>query len=170
MDEDLPDAARRELFEETGLRKLKLIEFGAFGHPRRDPRGRTITVAYLALVRKEKVKPRAGDDAAAVGWFPAHKPPELAFDHELELKGAWSRLCELAVLTPALFELLPATFSAQELKDLCAEIFQIKSGQKQLLNQVLSLKLIRPASAGRFRAERKKFAPGSLSFLIANRV
>ncbi len=160
MDEDLPDAARRELFEETGLRKLKLIEFGAFGHPRRDPRGRTITVAYLALVRNEKVKPRAGDDAAAVGWFPAHKPPELAFDHELVLKSALLKLKELAVLTPSLFELLPQIFSEQDLAQLCAEVFGNKLNPASLYRTLLKAGAIRPKCKSGHVLVRKKFRPG----------
>lgn len=45
-DEDLPVAARRELFEETGFAADWLIQIGAYGHPDRDPRGRTISIVY----------------------------------------------------------------------------------------------------------------------------
>src|SRR4051812_32117121 len=69
MDEAIDDAARRELQEETGVRVKHLEQLHTFGDPRRDPRGRTITVAYLALVDAGKLQPRAGDDAAEVGWF-----------------------------------------------------------------------------------------------------
>src|SRR5471030_513755 len=79
MDEPLDDAARRELFEETGVRMKKLVQLHTFGDPQRDPRGRNISVTYLALVDADKLAPRAGDDAAAVGWFSLHRPPRLAF-------------------------------------------------------------------------------------------
>ncbi len=81
MNESLEDAARRELFEETGVAAGKLVQLHTFGSPHRDPRGRTITVAYLAFVDGKKMKPIAADDARAVGWFPLHRPPALAFDH-----------------------------------------------------------------------------------------
>ena len=81
MDEDLPDAARRELMEETGLEVDTLEQFRTFGKPGRDPRGRQITVAYIALVSREIPSPRAGDDAAEARWFPLDALPELAFDH-----------------------------------------------------------------------------------------
>src|SRR5262245_20644179 len=76
MDEALENAARRELFEETGIRAKNLVQLHTFGDPGRDPRGRTISVAYLAVVDETKIKPRAGDDAAEVGWFSLVRPPK----------------------------------------------------------------------------------------------
>src|SRR4051794_30625140 len=70
MDETLEGSARRELREETGVEAADLVQLHAFGDPGRDPRGRTISVAYLARVHREQVHPKAGDDAAEAGWFP----------------------------------------------------------------------------------------------------
>lgn len=82
MDEPLEDAARRELLEETGVQAKELVQLHTFGDPGRDPRGRTISVVYLALVDADQLEPRADDDAAEVGWFSLPKPPKLAFDHK----------------------------------------------------------------------------------------
>jgi 8-oxo-dGTP diphosphatase len=82
MDESLVDAARRELLEETGVRLARLQQVHTFGAPGRDPRGRTITVVYLARVDFSQVKARAADDAAQVGWHWLDRPPRLAFDHQ----------------------------------------------------------------------------------------
>jgi len=81
MEETLEAAARRELREETGVKAGKLIQLRTFGDPRRDPRGRTISVVYLTKVDRKKVTPEAADDAAEVGWHSLHRPPRLAFDH-----------------------------------------------------------------------------------------
>lgn len=95
MDEPLEDAARRELHEETGVRTRKLEQLGTFGDPERDPRGRTISVVYLAQVDAERIHPEANDDAAEVGWFLLSRPPaELAFDHAQILAAARARLRE----------------------------------------------------------------------------
>jgi 8-oxo-dGTP diphosphatase len=80
-DEPLEAAARRELQEETGVRIADVEQLHAFGDPGRDPRGWTISVAYLARIDAEQVRPRAADDAAEVGWHWLHRPPPLAFDH-----------------------------------------------------------------------------------------
>ena len=81
MEETLEESARRELQEETGIRAGKLVQLATFGDPGRDPRGRTISVVYLTRVDPRPLNPVAADDAAAVGWFPLHRPPPLAFDH-----------------------------------------------------------------------------------------
>jgi 8-oxo-dGTP diphosphatase len=81
MDESLEDAARRELVEETGVKAARLEQVHTFGAPGRDPRGRTITVLYLAQIDASQVKPHAADDAAEVGWHRLDRPPRLAFDH-----------------------------------------------------------------------------------------
>lgn len=94
MGEDLDAAARRELYEETGVEAEHLEQLHTFGAPDRDPRGRTISVAYLALMDAERVHPCAADDAAAVGWHSLASPPPLAFDHEEILACARRRLAE----------------------------------------------------------------------------
>jgi 8-oxo-dGTP diphosphatase len=94
--ERLFDAARRELKEETGIERADLEQLYAFGDPGRDPRGWTVSVVYMALVKAEELKPIAGDDAAAVRWFQFDELPELAFDHadiltrvRMRLADAW---------------------------------------------------------------------------------
>jgi 8-oxo-dGTP diphosphatase len=83
MDEPLEEAAQRELLEETGVRATHVEQLATFGDPDRDPRGRTISVVYIARVDAEKVNPEASDDAAEVGWHPLARPPaDLAFDHD----------------------------------------------------------------------------------------
>jgi 8-oxo-dGTP diphosphatase len=90
--ESLKDAGRRELEEETGVRDVPLEQLHTFGDPGRDPRGRTISVAYLAAVEKAAIRPRAADDAAEVGWFPLDHLPPLAFDHGRILAMAYQKV------------------------------------------------------------------------------
>jgi 8-oxo-dGTP diphosphatase len=92
MDEGLEAAARRELLEETGVAVEKVEQLAAFGDPGRDPRGRVISVAFLAEVDLKKVKPVGADDAVAAAWYSLARPPALAFDHANILATARKRL------------------------------------------------------------------------------
>ena len=80
MDETTEQCAIRELEEETGLRLSKIQQIGAYSKVDRDPRGRTITVAYLAIV-DEPIAVTGQDDAAKAEWWPLSDLPHLAFDH-----------------------------------------------------------------------------------------
>lgn len=87
MDETTEQCAIRELEEETGLKVTKVQQIGAYSKVDRDPRGRTITVAYLAIISTpEAVKGQ--DDAAKAEWFPITDLPHLAFDHYDIMKDA----------------------------------------------------------------------------------
>lgn len=81
MDETTEQCAIRELEEETGLKIDEVKQIGAYSRVDRDPRGRTITVAYLAFV-DSPVEVNGQDDAAKAEWFALSNLPELAFDHE----------------------------------------------------------------------------------------
>ena len=90
MDETTEQCAIRELEEETGLQVSKIQQIGAYSKVGRDPRGRTITVAYLAIV-DEPIAVTGQDDAAKAEWWPLSdfldepsgkaERPHLAFDH-----------------------------------------------------------------------------------------
>jgi 8-oxo-dGTP diphosphatase len=79
--EDLEDAARRELQEETNINVSEIHQVGAYGKPGRDPRSHVVSIAYFAEVANN-LEAKAQDDAKEVNWFNIKKLPNLAFDHE----------------------------------------------------------------------------------------
>jgi ADP-ribose pyrophosphatase YjhB (NUDIX family) len=114
-DESLEAAARRELKEETGVRDVYLEQLYTFGDPKRDPRGRVVTVAYLALV-PAPLAVQAGDDASDARWWSVYKLPSLAFDHAKILQYALQRLRYKLEYTAAGFQLLPPSFTLTEIQ------------------------------------------------------
>lgn len=92
IDETCETAAARELEEEAGLTNIDLIQFHTFSEVNRDPRGRVISVAYLALVDEMDVDLFAGSDAASANWFPVTHLPRLAADHDQIIQKAWETL------------------------------------------------------------------------------
>ena len=93
MDETTEQCAIRELEEETELVVSHVQQVGAYSKVDRDPRGRTITVAYLALI-DSPVPIKGQDDAASAQWFPLSTLPPLAFDHAEIMRDAVERLSE----------------------------------------------------------------------------
>jgi len=92
IEEDLPEAAARELAEETGLRDVPLEQLGTFGKPGRDPRGRTITIVYFGIAEEGSEQAKAADDASDVRWFDISHLPQMAFDHDEIARRAIERL------------------------------------------------------------------------------
>jgi 8-oxo-dGTP diphosphatase len=119
--EDLDACARRELQEETGAQVALLHHFGNFSAPDRDPRGRVISVAYLALTPQTEHVLRAATDAADARWFMTEQLPELAFDHASIVQTAIITLrkgvesLDPAIL-PYLLALLPPRFTLARLQ------------------------------------------------------
>ena len=96
IDEELEDAAARELEEETGLTNVPLVQMQTFGKVGRDPRGRQITIVFMGVLKKRPPKIKGGDDAAKAKWFDIEKlPKSLAFDHDEVTKFAIAKLKKL---------------------------------------------------------------------------
>jgi 8-oxo-dGTP diphosphatase len=82
INEDIINAAYRELKEETSISDIKLQQLHTFGKPGRDPRGRTISVIYTGELLNLDQKVEAGDDAKIFRWFKLKEIPDMAFDHK----------------------------------------------------------------------------------------
>jgi len=93
------DGALRELQEETGVKIQNLKEIGAFGDINRDPRGRTITIAYYTFIKESmNIEIKALSDAADIKWFSINEIPEMAFDHKEILDEAILKLKSHVIL------------------------------------------------------------------------
>lgn len=119
--EDLDEAARRELKEETGLdpERVYLEQLYTFGKAGRDPRMRVITVAYYALVRPDLAPlVKAGGDVTEAQWFEVGQAGKLklAFDHAEVVEMALTRIRGKLDYTNIAFDLVPATFTIPELR------------------------------------------------------
>ena len=79
-DETLGDAARRVLFNTTGLQNIYQEQVHAFSELNRDPAGRVISVAYYALIRINQQDTDLVREHGAQ-WWPVSKLPKLIFDH-----------------------------------------------------------------------------------------
>lgn len=143
MEESLEASALRELEEETGLSKIYLEQLYTFGDCERDPRGRTISVAYFALVQTEAHKPNAADDACEAKWFSVDNLPKLAFDHSKILDCALQRLRAKVRYQPIGFELLPRKFTLSQLQRLYEVISGRELDKRNFRKKILSMNVLK---------------------------
>lgn len=145
IDETLDDAARRELFEKTGLKDVYLEQLFSFGKVTRDPRARIISVAYFALVDHNRVNLKATGKYEDIGWFPVHKLTKLAYDHN-EIAGyALFRLKNKVKYTNIVYSLLPDKFTLSELQRVYEMTLEKKLDKRNFRKKILSSKLIKEA-------------------------
>jgi 8-oxo-dGTP diphosphatase len=123
IDEDLPEAAARELAEETGI-DLHLEQLGTYGKPRRDPRQRVVTVAYLALLPNLAI-PKAGTDAAEAQWRPVNRiaADQLAFDHDLIVTDGVERARSKLEYTSLATAFCPPEFTIAQLRGVYEKVW-----------------------------------------------
>jgi 8-oxo-dGTP diphosphatase len=143
-DESLEEAALRELYEETGVRNVFLEQLYTFGDPKRDPRGRVITVAYYALIASDKLSLVAGADAADAQWFPASSVPPLAFDHRSILDYALERLRNKLEYTTVGFQLLREKFTLGELQAVYEAILGRPLDKRNFRRKLALLGILKP--------------------------
>lgn len=142
MDENLEEAARRELKEETGIERLYLEQLYTFGDPDRDPRGRVISVAYCALVKLSDHLLAAATDASDAAWFAVNDIPSLAFDHDSIVDVALKRLKGKVRYQPIGFELLPTKFTLSELQHLYEAILESPLDKRNFRKKILGTGLL----------------------------
>jgi ADP-ribose pyrophosphatase YjhB (NUDIX family) len=142
--EDILSAARRELREEAGLSDIPHLEqLGTYGDPDRDPRGRVVSIAHLAVVPRLP-EPVAGTDAADAEWTPADdvlagRVP-LAFDHLRivadGVKRARSKLERTALATA----FCPEVFTLTELQQVYEAVWGTRLDSRNFYRKVRGTK------------------------------
>ncbi|MDP3026902.1 MAG: NUDIX domain-containing protein [Nanoarchaeota archaeon] len=144
MNENLEQAAKRELEEETGVKEVYLEQLYTFGEVNRDPRGRVITVAYFALINPEKAKQEleATTDASAAEWFDVSGLPQLAFDHKKILDYAIKRVKWKFEYTTIAFSMLPKHFTLTQLQKVYETVFEKKFDKRNFRKKILSLNIL----------------------------
>src|SRR6266540_172654 len=108
------------------------------GEPKRDPRGRVISVSYFALVDAERQRIVASSDAAEAQWRSVFDAPKLAFDHARILDTAVWRLRNKIEWTTVGYELMPKKFTLSELQRVYEIILQRPVDKRNFRKKILA--------------------------------
>lgn len=156
-EESVDEAARRELYERTGVKNAYLEQLYTFGKPERDPATRVVSVSYLALVSYPKVRLDAGAKYAAVRWFAANHLPPLAYDHQHVGRLGLQRLRSKLQYTNIVYSLLPREFTLGEVQEIYETILRRPLDRRNFRKRILALGLLTPLRKVRRGAHRPAF-------------
>jgi nucleoside phosphorylase/ADP-ribose pyrophosphatase YjhB (NUDIX family) len=134
-------AARRELYEETGLDadSLLLEQFGVYGDPDRDPRGRVVSVAFLAIAPRLP-DPVAGTDAADARWTPVSEvlaaSLPVAFDHQRIVSDGVERARSKLEYSAIAAAFCGPTFTISELQQVYEAVWDVRLDPRNFYRKI----------------------------------
>lgn len=154
MEETLDQAAKRVIAQKGHQKNLYLEQIYTFGEIDRDPRGRVVSVAYMALVPEDKAAD-VNDQEHTVKWFPVNKLPDLAFDHRKIISAAVERVISKIGYSNIAANLLPESFTLTNLQKVYELILGKPVDKRNFRKKILSLDLLQSlnekTSAGQHR-------------------
>ena len=141
IDEDVDEAAKRVLFEITGLENVFMEELKTYGKADRDPGFRCISIGQYALIRIEDYDKELIEKHGA-HWYELDQIPNLVLDHNQMVQDALGRLKRKARYQPIGFELLPEKFTIPQLQQLYEAIYQNELDPRNFRKKVLSYNVL----------------------------
>ncbi|MBL7058054.1 NUDIX hydrolase [Patescibacteria group bacterium] len=162
-EESIKDAVSRHIKMKAGISKIHLEQLYTFGEVDRDPRGRIVSVGYLALSPVEKLKLKASEEYSNIKLFKVNAiPSKIAYDHKEIIKVAITRLRSKVVYTNIVRYLMPDEFTLTDLQRIYEVILGREFDKRNFRKKMMVIKMItdtkrktsggahRPASLYRF--------------------
>lgn len=156
-DQSLEQTARRKLKQKTGVDTPYLEQVATFGNAKRDPRGWSVTVTYLALLASEQIimEPDSGSDE--IDWVPVSGLPrrnKLAFDHQTILEACLDRLRKKVMYSSLPIHLLPEQFTLTELQQTFEIILGTPVEKKSFRRRIINADVLEETGAMRGGSNR----------------
>lgn len=144
IEESVDEAAKRIVFELTGLEDIYSEQLHCFGAVDRDPGGRVIAIAYWSLIRVDQNHLEFNVRTHEAQWISIDRVPELVLDHREMVEMAISNLREKARFRPIGFELLPMEFTLGQLLKVYEAIFGHSIDDRNFRKKLLKSELLIP--------------------------
>jgi len=166
--ETAEEAVARHLETKAGVAAstLYIEQLYTFSTVNRDPRGRVVAVAYLALVPWEQLSAKQQANTKDAWWAPVSEARKLAYDHDEILAVALARLRSRATYTTLIGRLMPKEFTLTELEHVYESVIKTKLDKRNFRKKILKLDILselprkrasgphRPAQLYRFSSEK----------------
>ena len=144
VNEDVERAAKRHLDAKTGVKNIYLEQLYTFSRVDRDPFGRVVSVAYIALIPSAGLKLKTSEEYADISWYPVDELPKMAYDHKEIVNFAVKRLQAKLEYTNIVYSLVPEEFSLSDLQNTYEIILKTKMDKRNFRKKILGSKIIMP--------------------------
>lgn len=141
--ESLDVAAQRVLSEKSGVDDVYMEQLYTFGDPKRDPRSRVITIAYIALIPWQSLPKPESEKITDLTWASVDTLPKLAFDHKQILEYAVTRLRAKVSYSNIVHGLMPKQFRLSELQSMYETISNDKLDKRNFRKRMLATGLLK---------------------------
>lgn len=140
-DEDVDEAAKRTLYELTGMRHIYMKQVGAFGKVDRDPGARVISIAYYALINVSEYDENLRLEHG-LEWVDADNIPQLYSDHNEMVSKAHKLMQDKLKTEPVGFRLLPRLFTLTQLQRLYEVVYGAELDKRNFRKRVKDMDFI----------------------------
>jgi len=141
--ETVENSAKKNLFNILGKDDVYLEQLYTFGEINRDPSGRVVSVAYIALIADSDKPVATSANYGPFNWFPVSTLPKLAYDHEEMIDLSVERLRAKLTYTNIMYCLLPNEFTLSELQKSYEIILREKLDKRNFRKKLMSLNLVK---------------------------
>ena len=141
--ESVETAACRILVEKTGVKDVYLEQLYKFGEVDRDPFGRVVSVAHMALIPSKGVALATTQEYGDVAWFSLKKLPKLAYDHADMIALAVKRLQAKLGYTNVVYGILPQQFTLTDMQESYEAILGKKLDKRNFRKKTLSFGMLK---------------------------
>ncbi len=156
-DETAEQTAARLVRERGGVdtKHVHIEQLRTYSRIDRDPRGRVVSVAHMAVVPWASLSQHEKSGSPALRWESVQKALKLplAYDHREVLKDAMLHLAERMRYTTMARNLLPQALTLFDLQSLYETVLKMKLDKRNFRKKVLSLNILKPL--GRKETGRK---------------
>lgn len=140
--ETAEQAVDRLLNDKGGIKKIYKEQLYTFSKVNRDPRGRVVSVAYIALINKKSL-PDSKSARVKTVWKSANDNSGLAYDHNEITRVAVERLRSKIMYTDIARHLMPKEFTLSDLQKVYETVLGEKMDKRNFRKRILSLGILR---------------------------
>lgn len=145
INEDLEEAARRVLYQYTGIKDIFMQQVGAFGKVNRDPGDRVVSVAYCALINVDDYDTSLLDKYGLI-WADLDNLPEMWGDHKEMINKSLNQLRHQISTEPLSFNLLPDLFTLTQLQNVYEAIIGHEVDKRNFRKRIKQMDFIEKTS------------------------